>query len=419
MTTKTSTTPKYAILFIAGLMGGYEFQLIGIVFACDIMFLAIAVVGLGTFWRSAAGSGTRNTAVLLLSFPFVAVGVDGFNSVPLSDMARGGARNVVFVATVVSAVYIWKIFGWRRFCWFNVAVLFSRTLFGYGNEATAALVGASAEVTTDLAYIVKYLNAQILIFPVLFLLGRWPMIVFFALVVVGVADVVLLDARSGGVIFGLIAVLYLWRNSRANSGSAIKWAIGISIAIALVGYIVGKNFDIDDARFLERWEGSNSERFDMAYEAWKTILANPITGVGSWQLTNGYFVGGATRDQAILGVHSGALMLMSEYGIWGTLVTSAMLLLMARSVRRVVSVKGWNPTELRDMMPFIIQSLVVAVYILSNCPFNGFVRIIFGFNVGCAFVVLDDFRSRSPANRTDRAVSMPVLKPSAPSAPSA
>ncbi len=415
MTSKAPATFAYSILLLVTLMGAYQFQLIGTVFASDILFTAIAVVGLGTFWRSAAGSGTRNTAVLLLSFPFVAVGVDGFNSVPLSDIARGGARNVVFVATIVSSVYIWKTFGWRKFCWLNIAVLFSQTLYGYGNDATAVQAGAGGEASTDLAYLVKYLNAQIIIFPVLFLLGRWPMIVFVALVLVGAVDFVLLDARSSGLVFGLAAILYIWRNSRTNVSSAIKWTAGVTILIAAMAYVYQDYLDINQITVLERREASNTERFDVAYDAWMTFLGSPATGVGSWQHTNRYMYL-TERGEQTLGVHSGTLMLMVEYGLWGCVVAGAIYFLIARSTRILVTTRGWNPTDLRDVMPYIIHSLVLGVYILVNCPFNGYVRIILGLNVGCAFVVLDDFRSRSPANRTHRAASMPVLKPSAPSA---
>lgn len=361
------------------LPAGYQIESVGTLFVGDMLLISFASFGFVPLVESWRSRGMKCFVWLLILFPPIAALLDHFHGVSLSDMFRGGGRNVVFLAGILVVQFLIQRVGLHLALWL---------VSGFYISQPVVAVWLQPELFSDMAFVIKYYWGTYLLIPILLLLRNWPRIISVVMVSGGLVAFLLFDCRGDGALWIISGVIFEFRSNLINFG--LKKALLISLlGVGIcMGFILDKsiweNLAIQKA---DRWETSNSERMDIAIDAAISISNNILTGTGSWTHAKNYY--NEKNPTQFLSVHSTILMLTVEYGITGFAVSFGCFAIIAIAIIKLLRTKitrghyGLN----WEIGPLLVM-LVDGFYILLMIPLNGATRFFLGFSVGVALYVL-------------------------------
>jgi O-antigen ligase len=344
------------------LLGGASVSFVGQLYIADILMLCVAGIaflsgGIHVLWRRSCARLIYFLLICIVGFTFT----DFMNHIPYSDLMRGGARNLVLVATVFAGGYAYATYGRDR-----AFLLFSILL---GSQVLWIMLGVTSifeQYDWDWMILIKFTGLIFTLGIPFYFLGRNPVFPAVILLAVAATCALVLDYRTGAVVQVSVVLAYLMRPvfRRIN-----RWLLTV-LALLSAGIILwGANqfflrYDLFASEVIQRRMESNAEREALAAVGWNMIKSSPVIGYGSWQFSNVF--GDLENRAGEFGVHSMFLQFGLEYGALGV----------AFSVLYAIVVFAWFVMILR--MPktagdagMWMFSFFLSVFALSNCFFGG------------------------------------------------
>jgi len=352
------------LLFLSGLRTGQG----GIFYLGDAA--ALAMFGWG-FAKRDISAWLPKIKRLTLGLGFFVVGalfLDLWNRVPYGDIGRGFGRNFIFSASVLGGLFVIRKHGLKAWAW----LLFWMTL---GFPVCAFIV--TPEYTETIPLFAKFGGGASLMIAASIFLARFDKRVS-ALVVVAGAVFFFLSSFRGMTVMCVAAGAGAMTLPLKTAGDRFRFLLALALVGALLGLWMLGSFELSLSSLLgdatlSMQERSSMSRADMASTAWSYFLANPFTGIGTWQHARNYT--DILGEMELIGVHSVLIQLACEYGIIGLIMGTTVLVVTVFAVYRM----AFTGTTDNDMVAMaLIWSAVMISYNFLFSPFNGDSRFYYG-----------------------------------------
>ncbi len=344
-----------------------RYNLVGVLYLGDIIILIITYFSLIKIFHGKLN--LHPEALVCLSLPVVGIVWDLFNNVPLHDMFRGLARNLIFASSIVTGAICLLKFGFTKLWYMYVSVCISLLTWS---------IAYDPYVTTNLVILTKYYGGSHAFIALQTIFKKLPLLQIVVVCLSSAVCLLFLDWRGGALIWaatGLSVMGISIAGKLVLRRYILFHVIGIASLLLVFDILSYSNHPIITLR---RGESARL-RLDMTYHAWDGFMESPWLGNGSWNHARVYI----DKNDPYLetGVHSYVFQLAYEYGIYGLVLGLLILYLLFKNFKSVLGmyVAGSLPFSNLFMLTYLY---IYLVYGIVNSPFAGFSRIVIGMGIG-------------------------------------